>query len=46
MFTGLKTDEDLLAKSMALGADAFTRKTDSLHDLFGEVQRFAPAPSQ
>lgn len=45
MFTGLKTDEDLLAKSMALGADAFMRKTDSLHELFGEVQRFALAPS-
>lgn len=45
MFTGMKTDEDLLAKSLALGANGFMRKTDSLHDLFGEVQRFAPAPS-
>lgn len=42
MFTGLKTDEDLLAKSKSLGADGFMRKTDSLHDLFGEVQKFVP----
>jgi DNA-binding response OmpR family regulator len=45
MFTGMKTDEDLLAKSLARGADGFMRKTDSLHDLFGEVQRFVPAPA-
>lgn len=45
MFTGLKTDEDLLAKSLASGADGFMRKTDSLHDLFAAVQRFAPAPA-
>ena len=45
MFTGLRTDEDLLAKSLALGADGFMRKTDSLHNLLGEVQRFVPAPS-
>lgn len=44
MFTGFKTDQDLLSQSMALGADAFMRKTDTLHDLFGEVQRFSPAP--
>jgi DNA-binding response OmpR family regulator len=44
MFTGFKTDEDLLAKSLSLGADGFMHKTDSLHDLLGEVQRFAPLP--
>lgn len=45
MFTGLKTDEDLLATSLARGADGFMCKTDSLHDLLGEVQRFVPAPA-
>jgi DNA-binding response OmpR family regulator len=44
MFTGLRTDEDLLAKSLSLGADGFMRKTDSLHDLFGQVHKLAPLP--
>jgi DNA-binding response OmpR family regulator len=44
MFTGCQSDEDLLAQSLAAGADGFMRKTDSLHELFGEVQRFMPAP--
>lgn len=42
MFTGLASDTQLLAKSMSLGADGFMQKTGSLHELFGEVQRFAP----
>lgn len=41
MFTLLNTDEDLLAKATARGADGFMRKTDSLHELFSEVQRVA-----
>jgi hypothetical protein len=41
MFTGLGADEESLAKSMALGADGFMGKIESLHDLFGEVQRVA-----
>ena len=44
MFTGLQSDEDLLAQSLAAGADGFIRNTDSLHELFGEGQRFVPAP--
>ena len=42
MFTGLNVDEDLLAKAMSLGADGFMRKTESLHDLLGIVERYAP----
>ena len=44
MFTGLNSDEDLLARAMARGADAFMRKTEPIHDLLGEVQRFVPKP--
>ncbi|MSU57142.1 MAG: response regulator [Pedosphaera sp.] len=42
MFTGFDTNEDLLAKAMSLGADGFMRKTESLHDLLGIVERYAP----
>lgn len=44
MFTGLESDEDLLTKSMSGGADAFMRKTDSLHDLLGIVEHYVPVP--
>jgi two-component system, OmpR family, response regulator len=44
MFTGLASDTELLAKSKSLGADGFMQKQGSLHELFGEVQRFVPVP--
>jgi len=44
MFTGLPSDTELLSKSMSLGADGFMQKTGALHELYGEVQRFAPVP--
>ena len=44
IFTGLGADEEILAKSIALGADGFMGKTESLHSLFNEVQRIARPP--
>jgi DNA-binding response OmpR family regulator len=44
IFTGLASDLELLSKSKSLGADGFMEKTGSLHELFGEVQRFLPMP--
>jgi DNA-binding response OmpR family regulator len=43
MFTGLNSEENLLVQAMERGADGFMRKTDSLHELYAEVQRFMPA---
>jgi hypothetical protein len=35
--------QDLLARSLASGADGFMRKTDALPERFGAGQRFVPA---
>jgi DNA-binding response OmpR family regulator len=45
MFTGLEKEPDLLEKSLAMGANGFMRKTESLDALWAEVGRHMRKPA-